>query len=74
MLLVSFTDVFERLANPVEIADPPANLIELRRMQRDLAVLAAPIVDVEDPLKVAFAGSASGAVDRGRMEGMTLQE
>lgn len=50
------------------------DLRDLGRMEADLSVLGAWVVDVEYPLEVTFAAGTGGAGDRGGMKGVTFEE
>jgi len=74
LLLVDFADLFEDPPQAVEIVQLAADLRNLRRMEANLASLAAGVVDVEDPLRMALALDAGGAGNRRGMEGMAFKE
>jgi hypothetical protein len=72
--LVEFADLFEDLPHALEVLQLAAHVRDLFGMESDLAVLGAGIVDVENPLEMALAAGASGAGDRGGVEGMAFEE
>jgi len=74
LLLVDFADPFEDPPQAVEVVQLAADLRNLRRMEANLASLAAGVVDVEDPLRMALALDAGGAGNRRGMEGVALKE
>ncbi len=73
-LLVEFADLFESLPHTFEVLQLAAHLRDLFGMERELAVLGAGIVDVENPLQMPLAAGAGGAGNRGRVEGVAFQE
>jgi hypothetical protein len=73
-MLIALTDLFEDVAYAVEIGQLAAHLGKLLGMESDLAVLAAGIIHVENPLAMTRAAGASGTGDRRGMESVALQQ
>jgi hypothetical protein len=74
LLLVEFTDLLEDLTHAIEVGDLAADAGELIGVEGDLPVLAAWVIDVEDPLRMAFPAGASGTGNGAGMKGVTLQQ
>jgi hypothetical protein len=72
--LIGFAPLFEDLADPVEVGELAAHLIQLRRVEINLPVLAARVIDVENPLQMALARGACGTFDGGGMKSVALDE
>jgi hypothetical protein len=53
--LIGFADAFQEVADAVQVAELLANLGDLVGMEADLPVLAAGVIDIEDPLPMALA-------------------
>src|ERR1035437_9966492 len=70
--LVQRADGLQCLLQLVVVFEPPPDLEQLASVQADLAVLAAGIVDVEDPLGMADAAGTLGAA--AGMEGSAMEE
>jgi hypothetical protein len=74
LLLVEFADLLENLPHTVEVFQLTADLGELGGMKADLASLRPRVIDVEDPLLMAFAIGTGGAGNRLRMEGTAVEK
>ena len=72
--LIDFADLFENVARAIEVAKLLADPGDLAGVDGDLTGLGAGIVDVEDPLEVAFTIDAGGARDGGGMESVAAEE
>src|SRR6266536_5136100 len=75
--LIELANRLQDLLHLAEIFEPQPHLRQLVAMQADLTILAAWIVDVEDPLGMTAAAGAGGAtagVEGGAMEQRTAQD
>src|SRR5213594_2054526 len=70
--LVEFANRLQRLLDLAVVVEPPPHLGHLWAAQADLTVLAAGVVDVEDPLEMALATGTDGAALG--MEGAAMEQ
>src|ERR1022692_1598765 len=70
--LVQLANGLQYLLQLVVVLEPPPDLEQLGSVQADLTVLAAGIVDVEDPLGMTDAAGTLGAA--AGMEGSAMEE
>jgi len=70
--LIEFANGLQSLLELMEVPELAADLWQLIAVQADLTVLAAGIIDVQDPLGVTDAAGAFGAAFG--VEGFAMQE
>jgi hypothetical protein len=73
-MLIDLADLFQDVPHAIQIGDLPTDSGKLIGMKGDLAVLAAGIIHVQDPLEMTLTAGAGGAGNAGGMKGAAFEQ